>query len=84
MVIVQGGLVGRLVPLFGEMRLLSIAPFLTAVGFLLISGVVFPESRYTAWVLLVVGCVPMGIGHGLTGPNLNALISRQATAELMP
>ena len=24
----------------------------------------------------------LGIGHGLTGPNLNALISRQATADV--
>ena len=81
MVIVQGGLIGRLVPRFGEARLLTIAPFLTALGFLLISGVPLVDGRGVAWMLLIVGCIPMATGHGLTGPNLNALISRQADAD---
>ncbi|MGB2986634.1 MAG: MFS transporter [Phycisphaerae bacterium] len=78
MVVVQGGLVGRLVPRFGEMRLLAVAPFVTALGFLLLSGVPWMDNRGMAWMLLMVGCIPMTLGHGLTGPNLNALISRQA------
>jgi DHA1 family tetracycline resistance protein-like MFS transporter len=78
MVIVQGGLVGRLVPRFGEMRLLSVGPFLTALGFLLLSGVALTADRGLAWFLLIAGCVPTALGLGLTGPNLNALISRHA------
>ncbi len=80
MVIVQGGLIGRLVPRFGEMRLLSIAPFVTAIGFLLISGVTDTDNRQLGWLLLIGGCVPMGLGHGLTGPNLSSLVSRHAAA----
>lgn len=81
MVIVQGGLVGRLVRRYGEARLISVAPFITAGGFLMISGVSFAESHVLAWTLLIVGCIPTAAGHGLTGPNLNALISRQADAD---
>lgn len=78
MVIVQGGLIGGLVRRFGEARLLAVAPFITACGFLVISGVSLVEGLTLAWVLLIGGCVPMALGHGLTGPSLNALISRQA------
>ena len=33
-----------------------------------------------AWVLLLAGCVPTSLGHGLTGPNINALISKSVSA----
>lgn len=78
MIIVQGGMVGRLVPRFGESRLLSVAPFITAVGFIMLSFVPLAIGQRAAWMFLMLGCIPMALGHGLTGPNLNALISRQA------
>ncbi len=78
MVIVQGGLVGRLVHRFGEAKLIAVAPFATAAGFLLISAVPVVNHPGVAWLLLLVGCAPTALGHGLTGPNLNALVSRQA------
>ena len=78
MVVVQGGLVGRLVRRFGEPRLLATAPFITALGFVLISGVPMASGLGAAWSLLIIGCMPTALGHGLTGPNLSALISRQA------
>ncbi len=81
MVVVQGGFVGKLVRRYGEARLISFAPFITGAGFLLISGVTFAESRLLAWVLLLVGCIPVATGHGLTGPSLNGLISRQAASH---
>jgi len=80
MVIVQGGLVGRLATKFGEARVLAMAPFMTAVGFLLIGSVFSVTDATWAWVLLLVGCVPTSLGHGLTGPNINALISKSASA----
>ena len=78
MVIVQGGLVGRLVPRFGEIKLFATGPFITAVGFLTISAVPMVSTRPVAWTLLLVGCFIVPFGHGLTAPNLNALVSRQA------
>lgn len=78
MAMVQGGLLGRLVPRFGEARLVSVAPFCTAAGFILLGLIPLASTRPIAWALLLIGCLPTVLGHGLTGPNLNALISRQA------
>jgi MFS transporter, DHA1 family, tetracycline resistance protein len=78
MVIVQGGLVGRMAKRFGEVKLVSLAPFCTGVGFLILSGVALQDHRPTAWVLLFVGALPTVFGQGMTGPSLHALISRQA------
>lgn len=79
MAVVQGGLVGRLVPRFGEARLISIGPFFTAAGFLLLAAIPVVDGHTLAWTLLIVGCLPTVLGHGLTGPNLNALVSRHAS-----
>ena len=81
MVLVQGGLVGRMVRRFGEARLLAIAPFVTAAGFVLISSVPLIVGLGAAWLVLLIGCIPTAIGHGFTGPNLSALISRQADGD---
>ncbi len=78
MVIVQGGMLGRLVRRFGEPMLVSRGPFVTAIGFLLFAAVPIVLDPYVAWVLLLCACLPVALGHGLTGPSLNALISRQA------
>lgn len=80
MVIVQGGLIGRLVKRHGEAKLLAIAPWMTGVGLLMIGAVSLTGelSVTVAWVLLLVGCVPTAVGQGLTGPNLNSLISKSA------
>ena len=84
MVIVQGGLVGRLVPRIGEATLATIGPFFTASGFLLLSAIPIAAAGGSAggpswaWILLFAGCVPMALGHGLTSPSVNAMISRQA------
>jgi DHA1 family tetracycline resistance protein-like MFS transporter len=78
MVFVQGWLLGRLVKRFGELRLVVAGTAVTAVGFLLISGVPLLADRTIAWIVLLVGCVPVTLGHGLTGPNLSGLVSLQA------
>ena len=78
MVLVQGGLVGRLSRAFGEARLVATGPFINAAGFLMLSAIPLVVAGPLAWALLLCGCVPIALGQGLTGPNLNALISRQA------
>jgi len=77
-VIVQGGLVGRLARRFGEPTLLAIGPFFTALGFFMFASAARASDMAVAWALLISGTLPTMIGHGLTGPNLNALVSRQA------
>ncbi len=81
MVIVQGGMLGKLVKRHGELNLLAVGPFFTALGFLLLSVVPLQVPVETAWVLLLLGCVPVAIGQGITGPNANALISRHTEAH---
>ncbi len=77
MVIVQGGLVGRLSRAFGEAKLIATGPFIAAFGLLILSGVPLVGTTAVAWTCLIVGCIPTAFGQGLTGPSLNALISRQ-------
>jgi len=81
MVIVQGGLVGRLAKRFGEASLVAVGPIINAMGFLMISSVPLLTSltfATVAWCVLLLGLIPVTFGHGITNPNLNALISRQA------
>jgi len=78
MVIVQGGMIGRLVRKYGEAKLVATGPFITALGFLILSGIPIFADTNVAWTLLILGCIPVALGNGITGPNLNALISHQA------
>jgi len=80
-VTVQGGLVGRLAKHFGEARILSIGPFFTSAGFAMLAAVSAVSVGAGAWGLLFGGCLVTLVGHGLTGPNLNALVSRQAKRD---
>lgn len=78
MVIIQGGLVGRLAKRYGESRLIATGPFITTFGFLMLSGAAVISNPTTGWVLLIVGSLPIAFGQGITGPNLNAMLSRHA------
>ena len=71
-------MVGPLVHRFGEATLTATGPFVTAVGFLLIAIVPLTSHINVAWLLLIVGCVPISLGQGLTTPAVSALISRHA------
>ena len=78
MIIVQGGLVGRLSKRFGESRLLTIGPLITAAGLFALSGLPDSSTIGAAWMLLIFASALIALGHGLTGPNVNALISKSA------
>lgn len=80
MVIVQGGLVGRLAARFGEPNLLVVGPFITATGFLLIAVVTQAGKDWLAWGLLLAACVPVALGNGLSNPSLMSLVSRRSQA----
>ncbi len=68
-VIVQGGLIGRLVKRFGETNLARTGVFLTAVSLALL-----PWCHNLAWLL--VACVGLSCGTGFASPPLNGLASR--------
>jgi MFS family permease len=70
-VILQGGLVGRLAKKFGEKNLVIAGAVLLAIG---LAGLPFAPTL----PLLLAVLVPLAVGNGLCNPSLTALISRTA------
>jgi multidrug resistance protein len=68
-VIVQGGLIGRLVAIFGETVLARTGLLLTAASLALL-----PFCHNLAWLL--VACVGLSLGSGFASPPLNGLASQ--------
>lgn len=70
--VVQGGLIGRLVKVFGEVKLLRFGTFLVGLTFVLIPLV----GRIGLYgLMLVIGCM-MATGSGLVHPSLSSLLSQ--------
>jgi predicted MFS family arabinose efflux permease len=73
-VVVQGGLIGRLTRLYGERNLL--------VAGVILQGVGLAALPYAGGVAgLVLATAPLAIGAGLTQPSLSSLLSRFARAD---
>lgn len=72
--VVQGGLVRKLVPRFGEQKLLVIGSTLTGLSMLMI-GV----SQLLGLLILALGVI--ALGQGMVNPSISSLISRQAPAN---
>ena len=68
-VVVQGGLIGRLVKMFGEVILARVGLLLTAASLLLL-----PASSNLAFLLVV--CAGLSFGSGLASPSLSGLASQ--------
>ncbi len=72
--VIQGGLIRRLVPRFGERNLLLVGLLLNSI-----SMVAFPFSpNYGFYFLLAV---PLAFGSGLINPSISSLISKGASAR---
>jgi DHA1 family tetracycline resistance protein-like MFS transporter len=74
---IQGGLIRRLVPRFGEVKLLVAGPFFLAIALAVIglSGV----GR--TWLGVMIGCALLPCGFGLSNPSIAGLMSRAAPDE---
>jgi DHA1 family tetracycline resistance protein-like MFS transporter len=74
-VIVQGGLIRRLVPAVGEAPLVILGPLFIAAGLATvgIAGVFLP-----VWPALIAGSALLALGASLFNPAINSLISRHA------
>ena len=72
-IVIQGGLIGRLVKRFGERPLVPIGLTLIAVGVVLLA--LTPTGAPMALTFAV-----LGIGQSITTPSLQSLISRSAAA----
>lgn len=70
-VIVQGGLIRRLVPKYGEVKLLTIGLFVQGLAMLL-----FSESP--TYGSFFITAIPLALGSGLINPTLAALVSKGA------
>jgi MFS family permease len=71
-VLIQGGLIGRLVARFGEGAIARAGIALMMLGFVL-----FPLPR-ALWALVAGPMLLLSIGRALTAPALSALVSRKA------
>ena len=66
---VQGGLIRRLVPRFGEPRLIVAGIATLAVGFVALTVV-------ASWPALLAATLVVGVGQGLASPTISGLLSR--------
>jgi DHA1 family tetracycline resistance protein-like MFS transporter len=71
---VQGGLIRRLVPRFGEPNLAVVGPLLLAIAFVIVGFA-------TTWGFVILGCLVMPLGFGLNNPSLYGLISRASPPD---
>lgn len=69
--VMQGGVVRRLIPVFGESKLALAGFVLFTAGFLLLGASWIPW-----WVYPAVGLI--AVGSSFTNPTLNAMVSRRA------
>jgi MFS family permease len=72
--IIQGGLIGRLVRTFGEINLVVVGAALNAAGMLLIGFARTPAT-------LIPGLVLFGVGVAVTNPSIASIASRLARDE---
>jgi MFS family permease len=73
-VIVQGGLIGRLIKMFGEVALARTGMILTTISLALL-----PMSNSLAFLLLV--CAGLSAGSGFASPPLSGLASQMVEAS---
>jgi predicted MFS family arabinose efflux permease len=73
-VVVQGGLIGRLTRRFGEVNLLVAGTVLQALG---LAWLPFGGSTAGLWL----ATAPLAVGSGLAQPSLSSLLSRLARAD---
>ena len=67
--VVQGGLIRRLVPRYGEYRLMVVGIASLAVGLALL-------AMTYHWPMLIAATLVVGIGQGLASPTIQGLLSR--------
>jgi DHA1 family tetracycline resistance protein-like MFS transporter len=72
--VIQGGLIKKWVPRYGEKRMLVFGLFLSAL-----TMAIFPYSPTYAFYFVLA--VPLALGSGLINPTLSALISKNASAH---
>ncbi|MCL5946231.1 MAG: MFS transporter [Planctomycetes bacterium] len=81
MVLIQGGMIGRLTRKYGELKLTLLGPVIIAAG-LIIIGLPPVYWHWTwRWTGFLAGGILLAVGSGLFSPSMQALISRHCTAD---
>ncbi|MCC6671905.1 MAG: MFS transporter [Planctomycetes bacterium] len=79
--LIQGGLIRRLVPRFGEVRLIVAGPAFLALSLALVGlAPLLALGEDAGWALVLLGCAFLPVGIGLNNPSLAGLTSRAAPA----
>lgn len=78
-VIIQGGLIGRLVKRFGESNLVTAGLCLNVAALGLLTLAAMPSGQET--LLRWAGCAVLALGSSITNPSLSAIISRGVHAD---
>jgi len=73
LVLIQGGLIGRLTKRFGEARMLRAGTITIGVGLALLAAALTPAVGIAA-------CCLLSLGMGMAQPSTTSLISREASA----
>ncbi len=67
--VIQGGLIRRLVPRFGEVKLIIAGPILLGISLAIV-------GLAPTWSVVILGCLFMPFGIGFNNPSLQSLLSR--------
>ena len=78
---VQGGLVGRLVPRFGERALMAVGGFLLAAGLLALAEALGPLQSAGHGALLFGSLLVLAFGSALISPSAASYVSRLAPSD---
>ncbi len=76
--LVQGGLIRRLLPRYGELKLMIVGPIVLGLALAIIGFA--PGAG--GWAVVLFGCALMPFGFGLNNPALAGLTSRAAPADV--
>lgn len=78
---VQGGLVGRLVPRFGERALIAAGGGLLCAGLIALAGALGPLKDSGHGALLYGSLLTLAFGSALIGPSASSYVSRNAPSD---
>ena len=77
-VVIQGGMIGRLTRKYGELKLTLLGPVIISAGLIIIA---LPVDWAWRWTGFLGGGILLAIGSGLFNPAMQALISRHCHSD---
>ncbi len=78
MVLIQGGMIGRLTKKYGELALAIVGPFIISAGLVVIA---IPVHWAWKWTGFLSGGLLLAIGAGIFNPAMQSLISRHCAPD---